>query len=165
MLMRRALAAAIDVLVVWAGVLICSPFLPSGKDGDVIAIICGNIAYYLYRIVSSSTGGSTSIGKRLVGIRIVATQEHRGFQRVITRESPVVVLAVGAIIGGLLQIHDGRTGMVVGLAWLLILGIAAYFDLRLANGTWEELGHDRLGHTKVVLRRTFDHNPPVRTAT
>lgn len=151
---KRVLALAIDVLLflpVWI-----FEILNRGEAWSVLVMAIVSIAswcgIWLYRLVSHALFGTT-VGKRIVGLRVVGLDNRRPtFGLSTLREIPYLMLAIGFVLAYYLGSSDEEIAFHAGVIKLGFFGFL-FLDIvtPVLRGDGRTL-HDLIGKTFVVER-------------
>lgn len=125
----RALAWLIDALlmnVALTGLLVTAGFTPeeiySTKRPQAAVVIIGLVAHWLYQSLLESSAWQSTVGKKLLGLRVVNTDESRiGFGRATARHFSMFIssfiLGIGFIMVAFTKrkqgLHDKIAGTLV----------------------------------------------------
>ena len=164
---RRLGAAVLDVVLLVAVLLgvLALVFVFSGDDtpliggddrgADAVAAMVTAVIFFLYFGLTQSVNGQT-LGKRLLGIRVVAADGSRAAAGPVFLRS--AVLALPDVIGPLLVLI---LGISVEIESGIDLAVAVFnlFDVCLIFGAARLCLHDRIAGTRVVRNPSGDTPP------
>lgn len=150
--MKRLFAFSVDIMP-FVGLRMIT-YYAMGGEVQRAADLAADAGFVAYRVAGDCSGGTLSLGKSLLGLRVLDLYTHRRptVSRSLLREGPLILLLPP---GWYLEARAGSAGLdalVVAVLVLLLatVWLAADIVIALRDSQGRSL-HDRLARTVVVV--------------